>query len=207
MAKNRNDNNIAGSDKSCTSDRCILDAHLLKTAGKCQKNTAADTAENQCTGLFYLLLRRWQFLFLGRFSVIQKENAWNQDDSSDDASNSVESKRTHVIHTNALGYESHTPDGGCQQQKQRIFKLCLFHKIPSLHSNIGKRQLFNRHTDTKQRNICNHIMRKEKKEARIRRVQILFGDFLGFLLINIIIKDKIYIVVGRILRFWKPSDG
>ena len=180
MAKNRNDNNIAGSDKSCTSDRCILDAHLLKTAGKCQKNTAADTAENQCTGLFYLLLRRWQFLFLGRFSVIQKENAWNQDDSSDDASNSVESKRTHVIHTNALGYESHTPDGGCQQQKQRIFKLCLFHKIPSLHSNIGKRQLFNRHTDTKQRNICNHIMRKEKKEARIRRVQILFGDFLGF---------------------------
>ena len=50
-------------------------------------------------------------------------------------------------------------------------------------------------------------MRKEKKEARIRRVQILFGDFLGFLLINIIIKDKIYIVVGRILRFWKPSDG
>ena len=133
MAKNRNDNNIAGSDKSCTSDRCILDAHLLKTAGKCQKNTAADTAENQCTGLFCLLLRRWQFLFLVRFSVIQKENAWNQDDSSDDASNSVESKRTHVIHTNALGYESHTPDGGCQQQKQRIFKLCLFHKIPSLH--------------------------------------------------------------------------
>ena len=180
MAKNRNDNNIAGSDKSCTSDRCILDAHLLKTAGKCQKNTAADTAENQCTGLFCLLLRRWQFLFLVRFSVIQKENAWNQDDSSDDASNSVESKRTHVIHTNTLGYESHTPDGGCQQQKQRIFKLCLFHKIPSLHSNIGKRQLFNRHTDTKQRNICNHIMRKEKKEARIRRVQILFGDFLGF---------------------------
>ena len=31
--------------------------------------------------------------------------------------------------------------------------------------------------------------------------------FWGFLLINIIIKDKIYIVVGRILRFWKPSDG
>ena len=130
---NRDNDNIAGSDKSCTSDRCILDAHLLKTAGKCQKNTAADTAENQCTGLFCLLLRRWQFLFLVRFSVIQKENAWNQDDSSDDASNSVESKRTHVIHTNTLGYESHPPDGGCQQQKQRIFKLCLFHKIPSLH--------------------------------------------------------------------------
>lgn len=31
--------------------------------------------------------------------------------------------------------------------------------------------------------------------------------FWVFLLINIIIKDKIYIVVGRILRFWKPSDG
>jgi hypothetical protein len=50
-------------------------------------------------------------------------------------------------------------------------------------------------------------MRKEKKEARIRRVQRLFRDIWGFLLINIIIKDKIYIVVGRILRFWKPSDG
>ena len=133
MSKNRNDNNIAGSDKSCTSDSCILDAHLLKTAGKCQKNTAADTAENQCTGMFCLLLRRYLFLFWSGFSVIQKENAGNQDDSSDDASNSVECKRTYVIHTNALGYESHTPDSGCQQKKQRIFKLCLFHETPSLH--------------------------------------------------------------------------
>ena len=50
-------------------------------------------------------------------------------------------------------------------------------------------------------------MRKEKKEARIRGVRYFLEIFWGFLLINIIIKDKIYIVVGRILRFWKPSDG
>ena len=51
-------------------------------------------------------------------------------------------------------------------------------------------------------------MRKEKKEARIKGGGRYFLEiFWGFLLINIIIKDKIYIVVGRILRFWKPSDG
>ena len=42
--------------------------------------------------------------------------------------------------------------------------------------------------------------KRKKMEARIRRVQILFGDIWGFLLINIIIKDKIYIVVGRIFE-------
>lgn len=61
-------------------------------------------------------------------------------------------------------------------------------------------------------------MRKEKKEERynisidnaeegIWQVRFFLEIFSGFLLINIIIKDKIYIVVGRILRFWKPSDG
>jgi hypothetical protein len=61
-------------------------------------------------------------------------------------------------------------------------------------------------------------MRKEKKEERynisidnaeegIWQVRFFLEIFSGFLLINIIIKDRIYIVVGRILRFWKPSDG
>jgi hypothetical protein len=65
--------------------------------------------------------------------------------------------------------------------RSREFLSCVFFikSLPFI-CNIGKRQLFNRHTDTKQHNICNHIMRKEKKEARIRRVQILFGDILGF---------------------------
>ena len=48
---------------------------------------------------------------------------------------------------------------------------------------------------------------KRKKGSKNKEGSDTFGDFLGFLLINIIIKDKIYIVVGRILRFWKPSDG
>ena len=51
-----------------------------------------------------------------------------------------------------------------------------------------------------------HEKRKKgsKNKGGVRYFLEIFG---GFLLINIIIKDKIYIVVGRILRFWKPSDG
>ena len=137
------------------------------------EDTAADTAGDQSFAVRRCLLT-------GRSGLTKSPDDRQQCDRTDDISNGIEGKASNIVHADALCDKSHTPDGGCQQQKQRIFKLCLFHKIPSLHSNIGKRQLFNRHTDTKQRNICNHIMRKEKKEARIRRVQILFGDFLGF---------------------------
>ena len=92
MAKNRNDNNIAGSDKSCTSDSCILDAHLLKNCWQVPEEYRSRHRRESVYRSVLPVVEAIAVPLLGGFSVIQKENAWNQDDSSDDASNSVESK-------------------------------------------------------------------------------------------------------------------
>ena len=47
-AEDRDDHDIHGGDKSGFANGCIDNANLLKRTGNCQKDTADNTADDQC---------------------------------------------------------------------------------------------------------------------------------------------------------------
>ena len=113
-----NDDDVTGSDKTGFSNGGVFDPELLEVTCQTEKDTAADTASDQCFAGFLPVSR---ILVCGRILFAENKYDRNQSDGSDDVSDCIKGKTSDVIHTDTLCHKSHTPDGGSEQKQQRVF--------------------------------------------------------------------------------------
>ena len=60
--------------------------------------------------------------------LVKKEHDGNQEEDRQGAPDSLEGKRTDIVHAHTLGNKCGAPDDRCDQQTEATFEL-LFHKI------------------------------------------------------------------------------
>ena len=111
---------IHGGNKACLAGGGILDAKLLEAGGNEQNHTAEQT--------------RFPQLHIGPgfkicfFVLIKQVHHRYQEKDRQGASDSLEGKRTDIVHAHTLGYKCGAPDDRCDQQKEATFEF-FFHKI------------------------------------------------------------------------------
>ena len=118
QAKHRHDQNVTRGHKACLADRGVQERYLLRGARDAQHRAAARAAEQQGLSSLAPLLRRHRGP--RRADPAQHRNHGQKHDAADDASRADVGQRTDIFHTDALRHERRAPDGGREQQKQRI---------------------------------------------------------------------------------------
>ena len=112
------DDYVTCGDETGFSNGGVFDPELLEVTCQTEKDTAADTASDQCFAGFLPVSR---ILVCGRILFAENKYDRNQSDGSDDVSDCIKGKTSDVIHTDTLCHKSHTPDGGSEQKQQRVF--------------------------------------------------------------------------------------
>ena len=109
-AEDRHENDVAGRDETRLADSRVFDADLLHGAGRTERDSTAQSADQQVFAtvtLFYLFL-------LPRLDAIKKWNDGDEDEPAENGTEHIKGKRPNGIHRGTLGAKRKAPDDGRQ---------------------------------------------------------------------------------------------